>query len=133
MIRLPAAHRWPALLNADSTAACAARSRSASSHTTSGFLPPSSRQVLTSREPVDAGDPPADRRGAGEAEEVDVGLDERGAGLGAVPVHEVQDAGRHAGLVQQSARSGSRCSGVSSDGLSTAALPHSSAGKTFHA
>src|SRR3954462_12949435 len=51
-MRLPAAHRWPALLNADPIVHVTAFLRSASSHTISGFLPPSSRHVLASRRPA---------------------------------------------------------------------------------
>ncbi len=47
-----AAHRWPAFENDDCTAQRTALSRSASSHTTSAFLPPSSRHTLASRRPA---------------------------------------------------------------------------------
>ena len=52
MMRLPAAQRWPALLNAEPSVQVTALARSASSQTISGFLPPSSRQVLASRFPA---------------------------------------------------------------------------------
>ena len=51
-IRLPEAHRCPALLKAESKTHLAAFSRSASSQTMRGFLPPSSRETLASRSPA---------------------------------------------------------------------------------
>ena len=52
MRRLPAAHRWPASMNADAVACSAAVASVASSQTTSGFLPPSSRQAACPWRPV---------------------------------------------------------------------------------
>ena len=52
MMRLPAAHRCPALLNAEPIVHVTAFFRSASSQTMSGFLPPSSRQTFASRRPA---------------------------------------------------------------------------------
>ena len=91
------------------TAASSARSRSASSKTTNGLLPPSSIEnffrpaVWTMRLPV--------RGRAGERDRAHVGVrDQRLAGLAAVAVDDVEHAGRDAGLERQlaEARGGQR-------------------------
>ncbi len=110
------------------------RSRSASSQTTSGFLPPSSRQTFASRSPATRGDHPADRGRAGEADDGDARmLDERLPGLGAEALDDVEHARRQARLRREARERERASAGVSSDAFSTAALPHSSAGKTFQA
>ncbi len=101
MIRLPDAQRWPALEKAERQVHFTAASRSASSQTTSGFLPPSSSDTFLSSlpqvSPIDA----ADGGRAGEGDHADQRmLDERRAGLGAETVHQVEDARRQAALCE---------------------------------
>ena len=133
MIRLPAAQRWPALLNAEPSVHVTAFCRSASSQTMSGFLPPSSRQVLASRRPAVLGDPAADLARAGEADDRDVGmLDERRAGFLAEAVQRRVDAVGHPAS-RASTPNAHADSGVSSAAFRIAALPQSSAGNAFQA
>ena len=111
-----------------------ALSRSASSQTTSAFLPPSSRQTFARRRARGLVDPAPGRRRAREGDEVDVRmLDERGACLGAETLHHVQHpvpAARPRDTVVAKACADA---GVCSDGFSTQALPQRMAGKTFQA
>ena len=60
-------------------------------------------------------------------------LDERGACLGAEPLHDVEDARRQADLVARRRANSCAESGVSSDGFRTAPLPQKIAGNTFQA
>ena len=90
-MRLAAAHRWPAFENADATTQSTARPRSASSQTTSAFLPPSSMHVFASRRPAVSAISAPGRRGTGEADEVDTRVvDERHPGLGPEALEHVE-------------------------------------------
>ena len=133
MIRLPAAQRWPALLNAERTAASAARSRSASSQTISGFFPPSSRHTFASRAPAAC----AIQRPTA-VEPVKLMRSTSGDSTSAAPASSPSPCttlstpgGRPASCASRA--KAHALSGVSSAGLSTAAFPQRSAGKTFHA
>ena len=57
--------------------------------------------------------------------------DERGAGLLADPLDDVEDAGREAGLVRRGPASSEQASGDHSAGLSTTVQPAASAGAVF--
>ena len=133
MIRLPAAQRCPALLNADRMAHLSAASRSASSATTKGFLPPSSSDTRASRAPAIC----AIRRPTA-VEPVKLMTATSGCATSGSP------ASRPSPCTTLSAPAGSPAScamaansqavsGVSSAALSTAALPQTSAGNTFQA
>ena len=78
-------------------------------------------------------DHPAGAGLAGEGDPVDAAvLGERRAGrVGAEAVHDVEDAGRQAGLERPAGPAASPDVGVSSAGLSTTVLPHASAGAIF--
>ncbi len=133
MRRLPAAHRWPALLNAESSAQWTALSRSASSHTTSGFLPPSSRETFARRwAPATAIFRPT------AVDPVKLIRSTSGSPTSGAPASSPYPctmlrtpAGRPA---SRAIRPNSQAvPGVSSAALRIAALPHTSAGNTFHA
>ena len=137
MMRLPAAQRWPASMNADATACSAASVRSASSQTTSGFLPPSSRQTFASTAPLADGllnqlarsptDPVKLTRPTRRS------CDERRADLRAESLHDASTR-RAAGRRPSAAcRTRPRCTASARATSTTTALPHSSAGNTFHA
>ena len=94
--------RWPEVPNADQTMPSTARSRSASSRTMIAFLPPELEvhvlEVVCSRlRHRDAG---LARAGEGDHGHVRV-AHERSARRLAVAVHDVDDAVRHAGLVEE--------------------------------
>ena len=96
-MRVPARHTWPASSNWPA-AFVAAASRSASANTISGPLPPSSAvngtMLRAAAPPIGAG---LGRAGEAHAPHAGVGH-ERRAGLLADALHDVEDAGRQAGL-----------------------------------
>ena len=133
MIRLPAAQRWPALLNAERIAAVRRQVEI-------GIVADDQR-VLAAQLQADLGqtcagrllDEAPDRGRSGEADDVHVGrLDQRRARLLPEAVHHVEHAGGQPGLGASRAKA-QAVAGVSSDGLSTAAFPQSRAGNTFQA
>ena len=133
MIRLPAAHRWPALLNAERRVQRTASSRSASSQTTSGFLPPSSRESFARRRPASTA---ISRPTA--LEPVKLITPTSGFEPGAPPPRgrsRGRYSRRHQAILLLRAIRPNRAAvcGVSSADLRTAAFPQMRAGKTFHA
>ena len=91
---------WPALRNVAMSAPGTTSSRSASSSTISGFLPPSSRVQPTRFWPAQLADDPAGRGRAGEHHVVGV-VDERRADVGALAADDLDQACGQAGLVEQ--------------------------------
>ena len=91
--REAAVQRWPEVPNADHTTLSSARSRSASSQTTIGFLPPSSRLTRFSVSAARRADLDAGVGVAGEADDLDVGMVDDGiADLAAGAGDDVDDA-----------------------------------------
>ena len=133
MMRLPAAQRWPALLKAERAAQRAAGSRSASSQTTSGFLPPSSSDTRARREPA--------TRAISRPTAVDpvkLTTATRGSATSGAPASSPRPwtmlstpGGRPASWAMRPKHQA--VAGVSSAAFRTAALPHTRAGNTFHA
>ena len=99
--REDAVQRWPVEKKAPLTAHSTAILRSASSSTTSGFLPPISSWNLRILLDARLGDAPAGPDRAGEGDGVDVGMVEhRLADDRAVAHHEVEHALRRAGALE---------------------------------
>ena len=129
-MRLADVHTWPLLRKRAQAAPGTATSRSASSNTMSGSMPPSSRltrfscfaaftaiSVPTAVEPVKA------------MQATSRVVDQRRADLGAVPVTTLTTPGGRCARASSTMRS--VASGVSSDGLMTTVLPAASAGAIF--
>ena len=127
--------RCPAVPKPENSAPSTARSRSALGVTTSGFLPPSSRQAVCRCRPVSAPISAADRRGPGEPDLVDQPLLQRRRQPGerrlAVGVHHVehavgQPAAAHEQLVERRPSAAEY-----SAGFQTTVLPASRAGTMY--
>src|SRR6266545_3811747 len=132
-MRLADAQRWPAFEKADATAQRTELSRSASSQTTSAFLPPSSRQTFASRRPA-----VSEIQRPLAAEPVKLTRSTSGCSTSAAP------ASAPSPCTTLSTPAGSPVStqivanrwadaGVASEGFSTAPLPQNTAGNTFQA
>ena len=132
-MRLAEAQRCPAFENADASTHSTARSRSASSHTTSAFLPPSSRQVLASlRAAASLTARPV------AAEPVKLTRSTSWWSTSAAPASDPSPCttlSTPAGTPASSANSARNDAdaGVCSDGFRTAALPQKIAGSAFQA
>ncbi len=100
---MAAVQSWPVLIRLPATAPWAAASRSASSKTTNGALPPSSRWTrLAVPRPPPA--PSARPRGAGEGDHADVGMaQQRWPGGRTGAGDDVDDPVGQAGLLATSA------------------------------
>src|SRR5262249_12527392 len=131
-IRLAAAQRCPALEKDDASAHSTARSRSASSQTTRAFLPPSSRQTLARRRPACS---LIQRPVAAEPVKLTKSTSDDSTSGGPTsppsPWTTLTTPGGSSSL-QSSPKSAAE-RGVCSDGFSTVAFPHRTAGKTFQA
>ena len=132
-MRLAAAHRWPAFENAEASDHSTARPRSASSQTTSAFLPPSSITVFARRRPAASA-----RSRPVPAEPVNETRSTRSSSTSGIPTSGPRPwttfstpggspASRHR-RPNHAAESG-----ACSDGFSTEALPQNIEGNAFHA
>ena len=109
----------------------AAASRSASSKTMTGALPPSSRCTRLTSVAADAGDLHAGAHRAGDRDHLrGPVLDERAAGV-AVAADDVEDARRQHSASLTSSAIRTVVTGVVSDGLRTTVLPAAMAGANF--
>ncbi len=134
--REEAVQRWPVEKNAPLTAASTATLRSASSSTTSGFLPPISSWTFFIGLRGDAGlrDPAAGLDRTGEGDRGDVGMIEQMSDPRPSP-EPITRLNTPAGMPERAMISDSACAepGTSSAGLKTTVLPKHSAGAIFHA
>jgi len=132
-MRLADAQRCPAFEKADASTHSTAGSRSASSQTTSAFLPPSSRHVFASRRAAAA---LIERPVA--AEPVKLTRPTSGWSTSAAPASEpspcttLSTPGATPASSASSAKNDADA-GVCSDGFTTAAFPQKIAGNAFHA
>ena len=132
-MREPAQQTWPWLNQIASTTPSTTLSRSASSKTMKGDLPPSSSESFLPAARGGLADDAADLGRAGEGDLVDAGMrDQRLAGA-AVAGDDVDHARRQPDLARTARRSASAVSEVNSAGLSTTVLPIASAGAIFQA
>ena len=90
---------WPVLPKAPKMAPGTTSSKSASSSTIIGFLPPSSRQQPIRLRPGALADHAAGRGGAGEHHVVGV-VDQRRSDVGTLPAHHLEQALRQPGLLE---------------------------------
>ena len=132
-MRLAAAQRWPAFEKADASVHSTARSRSASSQTTSAFFPPSSITVFARRRPAAS----AIARPV-EAEPVKLTRSTRVSSTSGIPASAPSPwttfstpGGRPAS--RQSRPSHHADAGACSDGFSTEPLPQRIEGNAFQA
>ena len=131
-MRLAAAHRCPAFENDDASDHSTARSRSASSQTTSAFFPPSSRTTFASRaparsaivRPVSAEPVKLTRSTSGDSTS-------GGPASGPSPWTTFSTPGGSSSW--QSSPKNAADAGVCSDGFNTALFPQNTAGNTFQA
>ena len=131
--REPAQQTCPWLNQIASTTPSTTLSRSASSNTMNGLLPPSSSVSFLPEPAVALRMIAPDFRRAGERDLVDVGMiDDRRAGL-AVAGHDVDHARRQSRASCTISANASAVSGVNSAGLSTIVFPAAIAGAIFHA
>ena len=133
MMRLDAAQRWPALEKDASRAQCTALSRSASSQTTSAFLPPSSSDNFLSCPPAfSAISRPTRVEPVKEITSTSSCSTSGGPTSGPSPwITLIRPGGRPASSATCAMKA--EDAGVCSAGFSTTALPQISAGKTFQA
>src|SRR6185369_13392017 len=132
-MRLPAAQRWPALLNADPSVQVTAFCRSASSQTMSGFLPPSSRQVLARRFPAACAIQRPTSQDPVKLTTATSGCSTSGAPACSPKPWIVEYTPSGTPAARASTPNAHAESGVSSAAFRIAALPQSSAGNAFHA
>src|SRR6266545_4948402 len=131
-IRLAAAQRCPAFENADASDHSTARSRSASSQTTSAFLPPSSSTTFASlRPPLSAIHRPVSAEPVKLTRSTSPDSTSGGPASGPSPWTTLSTPGGSSSL--HSSPKNAADAGVCSDGFSTAALPQNTAGKAFQA
>ena len=112
--------------------ASAANSRSASGRTTAWFFAPPSactRFPCGGRRRVDVA---RDRRRADERDRVDLRMLQQRVDRFLVAVHDVEDAVRQPGLLQELRHAGWTATGSFSDGFRTNVLPHASATGNIH-
>src|SRR5688500_2241970 len=133
MIRLPAAQRWPALLNAEPSVQVTAFGRSASSQTINGFLPPSSRQIFASRRPAVSAIQRPTSHDPVKLTTATSACSTIGAPASSPKPCTVEYTPSGTPAAFASTPNAHAESGVSSDAFMIAALPHSSAGNAFHA
>ena len=132
-MRLAAAHRCPAFENAEATVHSTARPRSASSQTTSAFLPPSSMQVFARRRPAAS----AIARPVA-ADPVKLTRSTPGSSTSGIPASGPRPlttlrTPRGSPASRQSRPNHRAERGACSDGFRTAQFPQKIAGKAFHA